>query len=67
MQRAEKFLTGDVLCGFFLQPQFHLPLYRNMGNAFQLQAAPGRLGVVLLPHGPDDIVGVGVVSLDEIG
>lgn len=38
-----------------------------MGYAFKLQVASGRFGVVLLLHGPDDIVGVSVVPFDEIG
>jgi len=67
VQRAEEIRPGDVgrpCCG---QPRFHLPLDGDVGQAFQLQAAPGRLGVVLLLHGPDDVVGVGVVPFDEVG
>jgi hypothetical protein len=50
-----------------LQQDFHLPLYRDMGNTFQLQVPLGRFGVVLLLHGSEDVVGMGVVPLDEIG
>lgn len=67
MQRTEKLLPGDVGRRFPLQQDFHLPLYRDMGNTFQLQVPLGRFGVVLLLHGSEDVVGMGVVPLDEIG
>ena len=67
MQRTEKRLPGDVGRRFSLKPTFHLPLYRDMGDAFHLQVALGRFGVVLLLHGSDDIVGVGVMPLDQVG
>jgi hypothetical protein len=67
VQRAEKVLSSDVEGRFLLQACLHGPLYHDMGNTFQLQVALGRFGIVLLLHGPDDIVGMGVVPLYQVG
>ena len=67
VQVTEKFSTGHV--DFRLFPQFplHILLDGDMGNAFHLKIALGRFGIVLFLHGADDVVRVGVMTLDQIG
>ncbi len=64
---TEKFPPGHIDFWFFPQLLLHIPLDGDMGNTFHLKIAFGRFGIIFFLHGANDVVRVGVMTLDQIG